>query len=102
MLTLGRKYNIKFPHGTTIVMELIETEISTDPKNHQIRYTFLDSTNTKVMITNGAVKRLKIEEVMHQSLPNLCLGENESKSFVCIPLPRETTRDWLSDDDLYS
>jgi len=104
MLAIGKKYNIGFPRGKTTMMELIEIESYKDQKDYEIKCTFLSSENVKVMFTNRVIKRLRIVEVMPQSLPNPCLGDSEPRGLACMPLPCETSRDWLTvlDDDLYS
>jgi hypothetical protein len=97
MLIIGNKYNINFPMGMTKLMTLKEIH---EPKTiHQILYTFRDSNNEKVLFTNSVFNRLTITE---PSLTPDCNKPLQPPGFACFPLPSETTKNWLTDDDLYS
>jgi hypothetical protein len=103
MLIIGNKYNVNFPMGITKLMTLKEIH---EPKTiHQILYTFIDSNNAKVMFTNSVFNRLTITEPIQTPDCIIYIGENNPlppPGFASFPLPRETKKDWLTDDDLYS
>jgi hypothetical protein len=122
MLTIGSKYSIGFPRGTTTPMTLKETHEAKE--KHHVLYTFIDNNGIKILFTLGASSRLKIVLCLPDSPPiNGWLGDDEPvpppgsspefstgfavnifpvPSKTCMPLPIKNLNDWVSDDDLYN